>query len=85
VIEDLIVVSAVEQLDEFTHEVAIDDDLMVELPPHRGLPRQGPGQTARDRPGLVAPTETFCTAPNCTTEQTPRLGTGLHPQTPLAA
>jgi hypothetical protein len=31
-IEDLIDVSAVEQPDEFTHEVAIDDDLIVELP-----------------------------------------------------
>ena len=31
-IEDLIDVSAVEQPDEFTHEVAIDDDLILELP-----------------------------------------------------
>lgn len=31
-IEDLIDVSAVEQHDEFTHEVAIDDDLILELP-----------------------------------------------------
>jgi hypothetical protein len=31
-IGELIDVSAVEQPDEFTHEVAIDDDLIVELP-----------------------------------------------------
>ena len=31
-IEELIDVSAVEQPDEFTHEVAIDDDLILELP-----------------------------------------------------